>query len=392
MARGSADGAADRARETASAVTSPVWRLLPVAALLLAACNVLFGLMYRLDGEYVTDFEQLLEWSGSWLGGSDPYAPPYSITDYPPNALVMLAPFAALSLSQAAALWTVLHVVLTIGLGALAARLVPRGRAAMLFGVLVLCLPPFRTVLQFSLASFVPALAGFVFADRYPRLAGVAIGLSLFKPHIGGPFLLWVVATRRWRSVRMTIAVPAALFAVYLARARQTPPDVIVEWVQALVRTQNREDLVAGETGLRQLFEWSALARVETQAVIAIVLGFGLVVIWLRRDRDVDLRFLAAVCLLSLLSFRHLSYNLLLTIPALAFALSRAGAAARVIGGLSFAILIASPPSVWRHLVEPRLGDTIFDPLAIHAYRLIGVALFLVAVLARERPPGGDTI
>ena len=392
MARGSADGAADRASETAPALTSTVWRMLAVAALLLAAANVLFGLMYRLDGENVDDFQQLLEWSGAWLGGSDPYAPPHSITDYPPNALVMLAPLATLPLPQATALWTVLHVVLTLGLGALATRLVAPGRAAMLFGALVLCLPPFRTVLQVSLASFVPALAGFVFADRYPRFAGVAIGLSLFKPHIGGPMLLWAVAARRWRSVRIAIAVPAALFTVYLARAGQGPHDVIVEWVQALVRTQNREDLVAGETGLRQLFEWSALARVEAQAVIALVLGFGLTVVWWRRDRDFDLRFLAAACLLSLLSFRHLSYNLLLAIPALAFALSRTGAAARAIGGLSFAILIASPPSLWRHVVEPRLGDTIFDPLAMHAYRLAGVALFLVAVLARERSPGGDTI
>lgn len=366
--------------------------MLLAAALLLAAGNLLFGLLFRRDGEHVADFLLLLQWSGEWLRGSNPYAPPHSLADYPPNALVSIAPLAAIALNHAAALWTLLHLVLTAAAGGMAARLAPFGRSALLFGALVLCLPPFRTVLQFSLASFVPALAGFVFADRHPRLAGVAIGVSLVKPHIGGPVLLWAIAARRWQTVRMALAVPAALFVVYLIRARQGPLQAVADWVEALGRAQNRPDLVAGETGLRQLLDWGPLARTEAQAIIAGLLGAGLLLIWYRRGRDFDLRFLAAACLLSLLSFRHLSYNLLLAIPALAFALASAGAAGRAIGAACFAILIASPPSVWRHVVEPRFGETLVDSLAMHAYRVACAALFLLCVLARERAPGGDTI
>lgn len=393
MAGGSADGAADRAGETALALSLRLWRpSLAAAAVLLAIANILFGLLFRRDGEHAADFLLLLEWSGEWLRGSNPYAPPHSIADYPPNALVTLAPLAAIAASQAAALWTLLHLVLTAAAGVLSTRLAPFGRGAALFGALVLCLPPFRTVLQSSLASFVPALAGFVFADRHPRLAGLAIGASLFKPHIGGPVLLWAIAARRWQIVRMALAVPAALFAVYLARARRGPLETLSDWGQALVRTQNRADLPPGETSLRQLLDWGPLAKLDAQVVVAIVLGAGLLVIWRGRGRDFDLRFLAAAYLLSLLSFRHLSYNLLLAIPALAFALSRAGAAGRAAGALCFAVLIASPPSVWRLIVEPRAGETFLDPLAMHAYRIACAALFLLAVLARERAPGGDTI
>jgi hypothetical protein len=392
MARGSAERPADVAPEAARALSPWIRRALIAAAVLLAAANLIFGLLFRRDDESAADFMLLLQWSGEWLRGSDPYARPHSLVDYPPTALVTLAPLAALALPQAIAIWTGLHVALTAAMGALALRLAPLGRDAFLFGALVVALAPFRTVLQFSLASFVPAIAGVVLADRHPRLAGVAIGISLFKPHIGGPALLWAMAARRWQVVRAALAVPAALFVVYLARARRGPLETIADWLQALVRTQNRGDLVAGETGLRQLFEWGPVPRTGAQAIVAVVLGLGLVVIWRRRGRDFDLRFFAAACLLSLLAFRHLSYNLLLVIPALAFALTRAGAAGRAIAAVSFAVLIASPPSVWRLVIEPSLGETFVDPLAMHAYRLVCAALFLLVVLARERAPRGDTI
>lgn len=398
MAGGSADGDAHGAREAAHAVTPPAWRrIIGAAALLAALANLLFGLVARRDPWSAADFVQVLAWSGEWLRGLNPYAPPYSLADYPPNALVALAPLAALPVPAAMAAWTLLHAALTVVIAVMASRLAPLGRGAPLFAALVAALPPFRIVLQFSAVSFAAALLGVLIADRRPVLAGLAIGMSLIKPHIGGPMLLWAAASRRWKTCTAALAVPAALFAVYLLRSPRSPLAVIGEWVQAVARTQNRGDLPPGETSLQPLVDAMSAPPLAIQFAILTALAAGLALIWIRRGPDFDLRFAAAACLLSLLAFRHLSYNLLLAIPALAFAASRAGRAARALAVSAFAALIASPPSLWRHVVEPRGIDTALDPLAAHAYRIVLAGLFLFVVFAappagRPAPGARDTI
>lgn len=390
MARRSADRDAHGAGEAAPALSRRGWRPIAGAALLmLAAANVGFGLLFRRSAESTGDFEVVLVWCRAWLHGADVYAPSLPAVDYPPNAIVLLAPLALLALPQAIALWSWLHVALSAAIAVLSAGLTRSRAHALLFGAAVLAMPPFRIPLQFSMLSFAAALAGFAAADRYPRLAGVSIGLSLIKPQIGAPALLWALAARRWHTAAYALATPAVLCAAYLARAMRSPVTVTSEWLQALVRTQNRADLPPGETSLQPLLAFTGLAPVALQAMVALLLAGGLLVIWRRRERDFDLRFLAAACLLSLLAFRHLSYNLLLAIPALAFCLSHATRAVRALGVLATAIMIASPPSVWRHLMEPRGLESMLDPLAAHAYRMAGLALLLVVVLGPRPGQGG---
>lgn len=374
MAGGSADRHADGASEAAP--------LIGAAAIVLAAANVVFGLVYRTDAERAADFIVLLDWAREWAGGGNPYAAPYSHADYPPNALVLLAPLTLLSAPQAIAVWSAVHLTFSAVVAALAARLARVGRWSALAAGAALALPSFRIVMQTSVASFALGAAAFVTADRHPRLAGLALGLSIAKPQIGGPFLLWAIAGRRWKTVFTAIGVAAALFAVYLLRAMRPPHWVAYEWLQALAGTQNRDDLAAGETHLQPLLDWT-LPPVWIQALTAIVLCAALVFIWIRRRRGFDLRFAAAACLVSLLSFRHLSYDLLLAIPAMAFAASRTGAG-RWIAGCAAAVFIASPPSVWRHVIEPRFGSTPFDWLAANAYRIAGLGLLLFVALASE--------
>jgi len=293
---------------------------------------------------------------------------------------------------SAIALWTALHVMLTAVIGVMASRLVSFGRWALLFAALVVSLPPFRTVMQFSIASFAPALAGFLLADRYPRLAGAAIGISLIKPQIGGPFLLWAIAARRWKTVGMAIAVPAALFALYLVRALRAPQHVVREWLEAIGRGHNHPDLTGGEINLQPLLAWISMPPLGIQMLIATVLALGLLIIWQRRQDDFDLRFLAAACLLSLLSVRHLSYDLLLAIPALAFVWSRDGRGARLLAAGAFAVLIVSPPSLYRHYFEPRFITTPADALLVHAYRIVAMALFAFTLLSTSSRRRFDTI
>lgn len=378
MAGGSADRHADGAPQTAPVIVAAA------IALLLAAVNVTFGLLYRADPEHAADFHQILAWAGDWIRGSSVYRVEGSMTDYPPNALVTVAPLALLPFEQAAALWMVLHVIFTAAMGVMTHRLVRGVRFALPVAALVLALPSFRTPMQLSVASFVLALAGFLAARERPRLAGVAIGLSLMKPHIGGPILLWALAARRWTTASIATGVSVVLAAVYIARAGRWPHDVIADWMRALARTQNRDDLVAGQTNLQPFISWLGWSEVSLQLLTAGLLCLPLVWIWIRRrgDDGFDLRFAAAACLISLLSFRHLSYDLFLAVPAVAFVLARNHGAARRLGALALALFIASPPSLWLHVVEPRFGATPFDWPAEHAYRIAAAALFLLTVFA----------
>lgn len=388
MAGGSAHRDPDVARETAWDVNLRVLRPMIGQALFgLALINVLMGLLTALAWERVGDFMQVMEWSGDWLRGGNPYAAADSLTDYPPNALVLLAPLASLQLPAALKIWVAINVALAVAIAWMSTRLAAFGRWTFAFGALVLMLPAFRTFNQFSIASFAPALAGFLLAPRHPVLAGILIGLSLMKPHIGGPVLLWAIAARRWKTAAIAAAMPLLLSAIYAVHARVTPVQLVHEYVQAVGRTQNRplDDLIPGVTNLQPLLLWTGLAPTTLQLVIAIALSVALLAIYVRRrhDDEFDLRFVAAACLLSLLAFRHLSYNLLLAIPALAFVWTRASRVARAITAVSFAILIASPPTFWRHALEPRDLTTPLDVIVPHVYRAVLCALMLALLLPR---------
>lgn len=351
-----------------------------------AAVNVAIGVAIAFDPSRSVDFDQVVAWSRMWIEGRDPYLPADSIVDYPPSALVALSPLALMSKGPALAAWVAINVVLAAVVARMTARPATDRRAGTaVTASLVLLLPPFRTLVQFSLASFAAALAGFRMAAQRPRAAGVLIGVSLIKPHVGGPALLWALAARRWQTVIWACATQGGLWVAYLLRAWQSPLALVENYADALQRTQNRDDLVGGVTSLQPLVDGMPFAPVALQAGLAIALAAGLAVIaWTRRDdADFDLRFYGAAGLVSLLAFRHLSYNLLLAIPALAWTLTHHAKGVRAAGCLLGVSLIASPPTAWRVLAEA--GMTLpggLAPLADHAYRSALAALFALALWA----------
>lgn len=388
MAGGPIDGDAHRAAETAWDVTWPIVRPLVVTAAVLAALNnILFGLIFRRAWPHTGDFELVTSWSGTWLSGVDPYAVPGASIDYTPMGLVLLSPLAWIEPDRALLAWTGVHLVLTAATAWLVSRLAPLGLARPVIVALMLALPPFRIPLQFSLVCFVAALAGFCAASRSPYLAGVAIGVSVFKPQIGGPALMWAIAARQWRVTAAAIGTVAALTGVYALRAGRWPLTIIGDWWTALLREQNDAALSMGETGLEPLLSSSGAPSVSVQLLTAAALAAGLVWIWLRRDDAFGLRLFAAACLVSLLALRHLSYDLLLAIPAIVFALTRERAAVRVLGAAALLVFIASPPSLWRVSLEAR-APAILEPLFVHAYRAALAALFACLLLAR----GGERL
>ena len=351
---------------------------------LVALINLAIGLAIAFAPDRVVDYRQVVSWSGEWLRGGDPYASPASITDYPPPALVLFAPLALLPAGTAIAAWVAVNAALSIAIAWMSARIAAPRAASASLAMLVLALPAVRTLNQFSIAAFAAALAGFLIAPRRPALAGVAIGVSLVKPHIGGPALLWALASRRWTTVAWAAGTQAVLLGVYLARAGTAPHVLFDRYLESLARAQNREDLIGGVTSLDRLLVWTSFEPLTLQMCTTAALGIALVWLWRRGSSDLDLRFFAGACLLSLLSFRHLSYNLLLAIPALVWALTDSRRGVRMTGIAAAAVLVASPPTLWRHALEPAGAWAGLEPLLSHAYLLALAALFVAVIAARR--------
>ena len=392
MARGSGERDAVRTSQAARPLTgSLAGRPMLAALTLLALVNLAIGVAIAFHADRVVDFTQVVAWSAEWLRGGNPYAVPDSIADYPPPALVFFAPLAMLPAGNAIAAWVAANAALSSAIAWMSARLAaPSGSvmpASAALGVLVLALPPFRTLNQFSIVAFAAALAGFLLAPRRPALAGITIGISLVKPHIGGPALLWAVASRRWATVAWAAGTQAVLLGVYMARAGAAPHVLFDRYLGSLARAQNHDDLIGGETSLDPLLAWTSFEPLAIQVLAAAALGIALVWLWRRGPSDFELRFFAGACLVSLLSFRHLSYNLLLAIPALAWALTDTRRGVRMTGIAAAAVLAASPPTLWRHVLEPAGAWGGLEPVVSHAYRLALAALFVAVVAARSAGP-----
>jgi len=297
-----------------------------------AAANLLAGVWLALvQPSRARDLSMIDEWCRGWLfHGQELYVDPHATTDYPPNAIVTLAPLALMPKAWLAPVSAAITFCVSPLLAYLVVRLVcPRAPpgAALVPTLLFLCWGGVRTLLEFSRLSMTLAFLASIHPDRRPVASGVSLGLALAKPHIAGPMMLWAIFTRRTRLVAVAVTVVAVLFALYCARARVGPLGVVTGYGRILLSFYSGADALVGRTSLRPW--WIALAG--HQAVGDILWSVGALVLLIvpcaiaMRDRNVsDLRSAAApalFCLWSLLTIYHIGNNLILVLPAFVFLL-----------------------------------------------------------------------
>jgi hypothetical protein len=125
---------------------------------------------------------------------------------YPPNFLVLTAPFGLFPYLPALALWTAFGIAVFVGL---VGRQVDRHALSviMLSPAAVFCLISGQT----SLLTAGALLASLAWLDRRPIIAGVLIGLVTIKPQLG-LMVPVMIASRRW-----TVFVSATVTALALA-------------------------------------------------------------------------------------------------------------------------------------------------------------------------------
>ena len=302
--------------------------LLAVAAAVNMAAGVALALR---DPRRASDLWTMVEWCRAWLiEGRSLYSGADAFTDYPPNAIVLLSPLTLLPQRWVVPMWTAGALLLTPVLPWLVMRCAApaqRGLLALTVPTLLyLCWAAPRTLLQFSLLSMTLACAATLIVDSRWLLSGALLGLALFKPHIAGPFALWMLVTGRIRSFVVAGAVVVLGFAVFDVRASESPLTTAIGWGSVLGRAYGGADGLVGHTSLRA---W-ALGAIEDPAradaiwiALSVVLLVALCGLAMRdRSRDLDdggMAIPAMFCLWSLLTIYHNGNNMILMLPAFAF-------------------------------------------------------------------------
>ena len=181
---------------------------------ILAAANLGAGLAISRWAERQSDLRRVAEWCALWTQGVNVYGLRAEFVDYPPHAIVLLSPLAWVqSFEHLVGVWAAANLMLAVTAAYLAVRLVRPGaslHAAAVPVLMFLTWGGFRTLLQFSLLALTLGLAATVLANRRPIVSGVLLGLSLIKPQVAIPFVLWAVFERRWRQISVAIGTMSA--------------------------------------------------------------------------------------------------------------------------------------------------------------------------------------
>lgn len=375
---------------------APVFRKrLDAALLAVALVNIAAGIALSFLKGGFSDLFTLAGWSREWLHGGNPYGP-HSATDYPPWALVELSPLAAVPTDALPALWVVVNIALALFIASrLAERSGERDPFRRRLTLLILGAACLRSFGQFSHLSYALALAGAFSSSTLG--GGVLIGVSLMKPQIGGAALLAAIAARQWRRAAIAVAVPTSLSALFALRASVNPDDLVRRYVEILVSIQGSPDTLPGHSDLRAWL-WAWWPGADVNAMLTLLLWIALlmpavVLAARRRDFTSDERLeLLALCgAMSLLALRHLSYDFILLLPAIAAwrcpPFSREWHARAVLFWMLSALLVIAIPSWVRLALDFGLPPAFGTLTQIDRVMCLAVWVTLTWRLVWSAPP-----
>ncbi|MET8356239.1 glycosyltransferase 87 family protein [Micromonospora sp. NPDC005171] len=207
---------------------------------------------------------------------------------YPPFSALLLWPFGLLRLGATVAIFTaltVLAVVLTtrwLVAPVIARHDLPRTFTLVAAVLLVLAVESIRETITFgqiNMLLVVLILADLLFAvPQARRWAGVGVGLATALKLFPGIFIVYLLATRRWRAAAVASATAAA---ATLLAAAIAPRDSWRFWTHELWTTERvgRTDIVGNQSlfGLLSRFtEPDKPDRLLWLLVVAVVSVYGL--------------------------------------------------------------------------------------------------------------------
>jgi len=162
------------------------------------------------------------------------------------------------------------------------------GRGRVRLALLLASTACLRTLPPLSLLSYTLAIYGALGAARLA--GGIMLGLSLIEPAIAGPVLLATLLSGDWRRVVSAIAVAIALTIVFV---------------------------ISGHPWLWQSWPAASGNVVVTAGLALVFVAPAMIAAWTRRLKPRrDLELIALCGVVPLLVQQHLSYDLILLLPA----------------------------------------------------------------------------
>lgn len=208
----------------------------------------------------------------------------------------------------------------------MAAAAPTRGEVTQLWLLLALAYPAVLINVGHGQNGFLTAalLGGaLVMLDRRPVIAGILIGLLVYKPQFGLMIPLALIAGGRWRAFAAAASTVAALT---LATTVAFGPQV---WHAFLVSTKFSRTVVLeqGSTGwqkIQSVFSWARMwgapipLAYALQGALTVALGIAIVRMW-RSAAPTALKS-AALCVAAILATPYsLDYDMMVLAPAIAF-------------------------------------------------------------------------
>ena len=323
------------------------------------------------------DLLEVLDWLAVWdFGAVNPYDVSGLRVDYPPHAFLMLGPLHLVPVAAAPVVFACLNLIacvlaarttVQVVLEGAGARPLPRQRHVLI--LMVLAFGVFRSSLW--LGQTMP-LAWWLLmlsvreAARRPVVAGVCLGLGMFKLNLAVAVVLFLLTQRRARVLAWAAVTVALGTAGFAAMTGVAPWALVRQYADGLVAMYGAGGDVPDWLSLRGLASQSAWQPV----IAAYLIITGAAVAWVTARRSVASADALALWLLWVLqAVAQQRFNLVMAVPA-ALLLSpvvRAGTP-RWLSAAVVAVLVVDVP--WVFL---RMG---WAPAAAWASRVLVLVIF----------------
>ena len=258
---------------------------------------------------------------------------------YPPYVAKLYEPLAALDYRLSYAVHTLAMAAAAVGALALLRPVVPlvARRFELIAIATLLFYPMLRAVTggqNTGLTLLLLAAAWRSLHDDNDALAGVAIGLLLYKPQFTVPLLGLLLLRRHWKAVATGVATGALL---WVAGAVTMGSGWMAAWWDDVSAFAEADADVNGHNAISWLgfaegvLGAGALSARVVAAPLVLATIAGLMWVWLRRDLDLNARMAFAVAGIVLLSPHAMFYDAgILVLPAVVLVATSARATAPV--------------------------------------------------------------
>jgi hypothetical protein len=412
----------------------PVWRTLLLAFIIVAAGEFIMRGPYR-EVRQSNDLAAPYLGARAWREGSNPYnadnldrlwqvargtresRPVRNTLYYPPSAFILLSPLSLLSWPVARVVMTLINVVLVLGMIAALIRTwgleVSNWRTGLFVG-LSLGFAPIHTGMGVG-NLIVPAAACVAFAvwasvNLRDIIAGIFLGVATaLKPQIGGLAVIAYVVQRRWWIAITAVLVTGLLLGTAIVQMQINHVPWLHDWLANNAALVNAGDAAASHdvtviSSRHQLLnlQWVfntfihqiwlvnliVLLAVGTLAAIYVALHRG----WKPGINDV--LSLGTLIVIGLLPLYHRSYDAMLLVIPLSWAVASLEGSQRVIACLLILLivpfLVPGPVMLQQLIAKGRLPASLNDEfwwsaivLAHEVWAVVLMSLLLVYALAK---------